>query len=332
MARSLHKRDVIVLPQLRPKSVIRSALACILLGLAFFAVVPGLGGTTPAANRIYSWQRSLRQRSLVAAFEGRATAESVHFVLYYDEVRDGSWAVATLESAEAARESALARLGSTPLSLSVSGVDPGRTTILLYPDYASLDRQFGSRTGFQAIGAYWGGVIQLLSPRLWLDAQAPSDAEARLAIKGPVVHEYTHYLLDRIVPGGNYPRWLSEGLAQYVEYQETGYLWLEPGNRLWRPVRPESLYSLADLTDFDSLENTALAYRQAFLLVSYLAESRGDGVGRLLGRLGRGDSFGAALERVTGLRATDWERSWIRWLDLNLERYPGHSGKEANPS
>jgi len=38
------------------------------------------------------------------------------------------------------------------------------------------------------------------------------------------------------------------------------------------------------------------------------------------------------LERVTGLRATDWERSWIRWLDLNLERYPGHSGKEANPS
>lgn len=278
---------------------------------------------------VYSWQQQLRQRELLAPFKNLSELRSEHFVVRYNGSLDAAWAPAVLDCAEAAREAVMRRLGWSPRG----AADSGRVTILLYPDYASLGKQFGSRSGFRALGAYWGGVIQAVTPRLWLGDEPPVDAGRQLWTQGPFVHEYTHLLLDRLVAGGNYPRWLSEGLAQYVEYRETGYLWLEVENTIRLPVAPATLYSLSELQrGFDGLENTALAYREAFLLVAYLEGTYGaDTVNLLLKGLAGGETFYRALRETTGLAAVDFESGWHRWLDQNLARYSVSTGEEAPP-
>jgi hypothetical protein len=303
-----------------------SSAVWLLAGLALLVGIPGLGGLTAARTSIYAWQRQRCEKVLLAAFAGRATSQSRHFTLYFDETRDSSWSVAALQGAEAARSGAMDVLTSPSLAISLGAVAEGRTPLLLYSDAATLDRQFAARSesGIRALGAYWGGVIQLLSPRLWLDGTPAGNETTLSSIRGPLLHEYTHSLLDRLVPPGGCPRWLSEGLAQYVEYAETGYLWLPAGSGLARPVTADALYSLADLADFDTLDNIALAYRQSFLFVAYLSDGLDPGAaGRLIARLARGESLETALEKGTGLPSGDLEASWMRWLDRNLERYSG---------
>ncbi|HCJ11230.1 MAG TPA: hypothetical protein DHW14_08745 [Clostridiales bacterium] len=273
----------------------------------------------PLEDRIYDWHCARRRARLISDFPGKAVAESPHFVLHYDESLDGAWAPVVLACAERAHEAVSGRLGWSP-----AGREE-KVPVLLHPTRTSLDRQFASRDGLQAVGAYWCGVVQVLSPRLWLAEEPGAAAVAVLWTDGPLVHEYTHYVLDMLVPAAGYPRWFSEGLAQYVEYKETGYLWLGVG--VSAGLLPEAdgpFYSLSELgRDFDGLENTAAAYRAAFLLTAYLVDDSAgwDGLRALLGEMARGRPFEAALEKVTGLSPEEFESRWLEWLREAEHRY-----------
>ncbi|HCW50678.1 MAG TPA: hypothetical protein DGR79_01200 [Clostridiales bacterium] len=110
-----------------------------------------------------------------------------------------------------------------------------------------------------------------------------------------------------------------------MEYRETGYLWLGGGASAGLlPGSEGPLYSLPELgRDFDGLENTAVAYREAFLLTAYLVDySVGwDGLHTLLGEMARGRPFEAALEKVTGLSPKEFESRWLEWLREAEPRY-----------
>lgn len=269
----------------------------------------------------YDLQHDWRRARLLDSFSAADRLESDNFVLYYHADLDEAWAAAVLATAEGAREAVARRLGWSPL---VTETSPEKVPILLYCDQAALDRQFGPGLAFRALGAYWSGVIQVLSPRVWLEPTPTLGAQRVFWTQGPMVHEYTHYVLDQLVPHGNYPRWLSEGLAQYVEYRETGYLWLEPSNRITLPLDEARLYRLDELTrDFDDLENTALAYRQAFLLVAYMMNNNlgREGVNELLSALSDGRSLAEAVEALTGRTLKELERDWLLWLEWSLDRY-----------
>ncbi len=311
-----------VLPR-RPSRLGRVWWVILFLALAAAIIVPSSALSGGVENLIYRGQQTVRRYFLIRGFERdsghAAVLESEHFVLYYDSALDADWAALVLDSAEDARAVVLARLQSAAPADS-----PDRIPLLLYPDEAALDRQFASSPeGFRALGAYWCGVIQVLSPRLWLSATPLPGTKLAFESTGPLVHEYTHYLLDVLVPGGMYPRWLSEGLAQYVEYRGTGYMWLEADNVINVPIEPPSIYRLAELEQsFDDLENMALAYREAFLLVAYLEDggppSLMDGI---LGEMAHGRSFGAALQTESGMSMSSLEENWLLWLEQNLARF-----------
>lgn len=177
--------------------------------------------------------------------------------------------------------------------------------LVISPNDGDLSGMIGGR--HSVLGAYWRGVIWVVSPRQWLDVNSPS-WEREFEVQGPVVHELVHWLLDRRT-GGNVPPWFDEGFAQYEEYLRTGYEWIEPANRLDQP-----LYPLPALERrFDELENEALAYRQAFLAVKGMADSLGNEVlRRITLDLARGHTLEQAVLRAAGrpleeLAAAAWQ-------------------------
>ncbi len=233
--------------------------------------------------------------------EGYLTLRSDPFVVRY-QLEDREAASLVLEVAHEVYGLVARDLGFKPTST----VD-----IILHPDREAMRNSFGWAQGENALGAYHRGVIRILSPRAWIDEDKPELIAKVFRYTGPTVHELTHLVLD-YATSGNYPYWFSEGLAQYEEYRLTGFVWVEPESNLKQP-----LYTLEELEEqFVRLPNQSLAYRQAFTLVCFLAESYGDeALRQLVARLGEGKPMPEALQLVTGIDYGDLELRWLEWLE-----------------
>ncbi|MEW6309164.1 MAG: hypothetical protein AB1492_09000 [Bacillota bacterium] len=193
------------------------------------------------------------------------------------------------------------------------GHEPRRgPLIIIHPDRASLRSRLGWAQGPDAVGAYWTGVVRLLSPRVW----AQGDMAEVFRREGPLAHELAHYVLD-LYTAGNYPRWYTEGLAQWIEYELTGYLWVEGADD------PAYMYPLGDLAhSFARLPDQARAYRQSFLVVAYLVDKAGAGSLRGLNRLlAAGRPFAAALRQSAGFTLRELEPQWLEWVGDNAWRF-----------
>lgn len=279
-----------------------------LLVWAALVGVLALGVWRPAAARslVYSFVRERERQHMLGELQGYTHIQGNHFLVYYTK-RDANVAQMVLDSAEAVYAPVINRFG----------YEPSRPIpLVLSPDQTTLQQSFGWSNGDTTMGVYWTGVIQVLSPNAWLKGVPKEQRPAAFHRLSPLAHELTHYLLD-YKTGGNYPRWFTEGLAQRVEYQVTGYLWVEPESNMH-----QQLYTLAELQgDFDTLSNQALAYRESYLMVDYLARTWGDDKLRnLVGDLAGGYTFERALQRTTGMNQPQFEQAWRTWVADHLDQ------------
>ena len=119
-----------------------------------------------------------------------------------------------------------------------------------------------------------------------------------------LAHEYVHLAVDKL-SGGKCPRWLDEGLAQYVTQN------LRPADvlALQNALAAGALLPLEVLaSDWSLLEDRALvdlAYAQAFSVAQYIVEINGWGAVRdMLKQTAGGDPPSAA----------EIELNWLEWL------------------
>lgn len=265
----------------------RRALQRLLSVLAAGALlICGLLGWPEARAAVYRYYRDQGRERTLAGLSGYLSAGSARFVLYY-RPEDGDLVRMILEHAESVYDLVVSQVGYRPA---------GRVPLILYPDRTELRAAYGWGKGQSAVGVYWRGTVGLLSPKVWIAADDPAELAADFRRSNPIAHELTHYALD-LMTDGNYPRWFTEGLAQYVEEMATGYVWLEAGSTLDQP-----LYTLSELTArFDSLPNQPLAYRMSHSLVAYMADTYGQaGLARLIALLGEGVPFDRAVEEGLG--------------------------------
>ena len=229
------------------------------------------------------------------------TIETGHFIVRYND-GDHEMAEIVADAAEQTYKPVTDMLGYTVSK---------KTLIVMYPNRSELRKVFGWSADQSAMGVYWGGVIQVLSPRDWMKTGVTAEEFAR---SGPMTHEFTHLVFDHITKG-NYPRWFTEGLAQYAEYRINGYEWLTNTNSLTRP-----LYTMAELdAQFDDLQNQSLAYRQSFAAVRYIAEVHGDSkLQQVVDQLRAGRKFPQAVEAVLDMNYQDYGSSWEMWAKQEL--------------
>jgi len=185
-----------------------------------------------------------------------------------------------------------------------------KTVIIVYPDSPSLASSFGWDKDQKAMGVYWGGTIRILSPREWL---AGTDIKEQFAREGPMVHEFAHLMVDEITRG-NYSRWLTEGIAQYVEKKITGFEFSYP----FVDGRELEYYPFAVMgRDFDNL-NQQVVYWESLKAVEYLTAEYGEeALFLLLENLGKGYGIAQALEKALGVSYEDFEQGFYKELKQN---------------
>ncbi len=268
------------------------------LSLAAAALLPA-----PAKPRmlLYPLARQAAQAKMNYETRQLAAYETPHFIIKYSPADQPAVALVA-EAAEAAYAPVTAMLGYAPA---------GKTLVILYRDRSELNRTFGWSGDQSAMGVYWGGVIQVLSPRAWLKEGAAGE----FIRSGPMVHEYTHLVFDHL-SRGNYPRWFTEGLAQYLEYTVNGYEWRTPGNSL----RGQG-YTQAELDrGFDDLANQALAYRQSLAAVRYIAAVHGESdLKNVIAALAAGRSIEDAVAASLGMDYAEFADEWPEWARDNMQ-------------
>jgi hypothetical protein len=191
------------------------------------------------------------------------------------------------------------------------GYQPPRATmVVVYPDSQSLAKSFGWDKDQQAMGVYWGGTIRILNPDAWITG---SDKRTTFIKEGPMAHEFAHLLVDYRTKG-NYPRWFTEGMAQYAEKKITGFEFSDP----FQYGATVSYYDMNTLeNNFDNLDQS-IAYWQCLKMTEYMIDKYGeDKVFGIMDYLGQGDSMARAFKASTGQTFSEFEQEVYSYLTTN---------------
>lgn len=279
------------------KMLVLETVAVVLLALAAVVFIQ-----PPVRTQmwVYPLVRQAAQAKLNYETREMLVYETTHFTIKYT-AQDADTVGMVADAAERAYGPVTQALDFTPA---------GKPMVVIYPDRQKLNKVFGWSGDQSAMGVYWGGVIQVLSPHAWLKSESPEE----FVRSGPMAHELTHLVLDYRTRG-NYPRWFTEGLAQYVEYKVNGYEWRTANNSL-----TGDLYSLEQLDEqFDDLPNQALAYRESLAAVRYLAEGpEGNKLPAVVDALQNGHRLAAALTDKLGISYRDYETAWRNWAAATM--------------
>ncbi len=166
-----------------------------------------------------------------------------------------------------------------------------KVSAVIYPDRKSLCDVLGMEEKDAPMGAYYGGIINILSPSAWAGAGDSKTIDAFLE-DGPVVHELVHLAVDEKCRG-NYDLWFTEGMALYYEKKYTGFE--------WRPdlKQKSAAITLSDLEERFSGQNEILAYRKSYDIISAIGIKYGeDAIQKIAESMQRGKSFRESLRAI----------------------------------
>lgn len=160
-----------------------------------------------------------------------------------------------------------------------------KTPIIVYKDNATLQKAFHWSQDESTQGVYYNGIIYIQTPSAWIDPK-DNDTKDIFFAKGPMVHEYTHLVVDRKT-SGNYSRWFTEGVAQLEEERVTGYTLEEDFD-----IDDDTKYSIEEiLHNFDQLEDVPKAYIQALDMTKALTRKNTDKISEIFPLLKTGKSI-----------------------------------------
>jgi len=183
-------------------------------------------------------------------------------------------------------------------------------SIFVHPDRDSLRRVFGWSASQSASGVYWGGVIRVLSPAVWLDEADDEALIQEFAAEGPMVHELTHLMLD-LKTNGNYEAWFSEGMAQWEERRLINWEWTDGEAALRRQPLPFQVLR----EDFFQIKNEALAYRQSLRMIDFIVSEVGEaGLHEIIELLAAGYDTETALRKVLHRTPAALEADFRAWI------------------
>jgi len=134
-----------------------------------------------------------------------------------------------------------------------------------------------------------------------------------------VMHEMCHLILGHHVPRNNLPKWLNEGISQWVSGGASEILNPASINILKRAFISGNTLPFARLfKTFPSDRNSfILSYEQSRSIVEYIEETYGNGsIQRIVGKLAGGTGFNKTIEEELSVDFPTLEREWKKEMTL----------------
>jgi len=135
-------------------------------------------------------------------------------------------------------------------------------------------------------------------------------------LKATLKHELCHLLLHRNIRKNNLPRWLDEGVCQWVSGGVTE-LYTGTGDKaLSRVTVSNKVIRISSLDTFPRDEKQLLlAYEESKSFIEYIMSEYGENrLLRSLAYLKDGESIGSSFERSLSVSFPDLEQNWVAYL------------------
>jgi tetratricopeptide (TPR) repeat protein len=234
-----------------------------------------------------SLDRAMREARTARGFDQKRLS---HFIVSYEGETMGSTGRLVLDALERSRATLISRLGYEP-------EEP--VVVILY-----------SRRSYREMGGpHWSAGLFDGKIRMPVGGLQQVDEQIRSTLHHELVHAFIHARA-----GDSAPRWLHEGVAEYMEGTRAS----EQGNLLAQV--------LAEGNSFEHCLPTAqcdvrIFYAAAISFVDYLIQMRGvGGIRDVLSALGEGNDIDASLRKVLGKDEGALIREWEHFVG---RRYSG---------
>lgn len=140
-----------------------------------------------------------------------------------------------------------------------------------------------------------------------------------LNIKMIVMHEMCHLILGHHIPRSNLPKWLNEGISQWVSGGASEIISPASINTLKMAFISGNTLPFVRLSKtFPSDRNSfVLSYEQSRSIVEYIEETYGDGsVQKIIFKLASGTEFNETIGEELSIDFTTLEREWKEKMTL----------------
>lgn len=228
---------------------------------------------------LYPLIKNYQEKKIIGSLNDYKTINTEHFTIYFKEGEE-SVGKATGDIIEKHYNYVCSSFNHYP---------EGKIPIIIYEKEEDIIQSINlDRNQPPPIGVYYSGTINLLSPKNWMEEDNLIEEYEKI---NPVVHEFTHLIVDEKTKG-NYPLWLTEGLAVFMEKATMGIEW--NGG-----IGETSDITLKQLNNnFEDIE-FEIAYRKSYETIVYLdSQYEFDNINLLLDNLGIGTNIDTSLKRV----------------------------------
>lgn len=132
-------------------------------------------------------------------------------------------------------------------------------------------------------------------------------------LEATLKHELCHLELHHHIPGGKLPRWLDEGICQWVAGGLSEIMTYENRSTLRAATLSNRLISVERLSESFPADgkDLVLAYEESRSIIEYIGKEFGaSGVLRILERMSSGDSVEIAVQKSLLISLDELERRW----------------------
>ncbi|NIO04760.1 MAG: hypothetical protein GTN74_09140 [Proteobacteria bacterium] len=183
-----------------------------------------------------------------------------------------------------------------------------RPTILLVRDRERFERMAGSRH-----------VVAYAIPQRNLIVIDYSKMNTRpFSLRAVLKHELCHLLLHRHIEGGNLPKWLDEGVSQWVSEGIAEIIMDEKRSALNEAILSGNYIGLDALRDRfpEERRSLILAYEESQSFVDFITSQFGrNAILDILARLKQGKSVEMAVQESLSVPLDELEGRWHRYLE-----------------